>query len=720
MKNLFSLIILSATLSNYIVSGQTLLINEFEARNSKTIADNKGEYDDWIEIVNVTNKSIDLNGYYITDDLTKKSKCKLTAMSGELIIPAKGYIIFWADDNLLQGASHLNFKLTGSNGFIGLFADDLTTIDSITYPSQQIDISFGRDIINQSAWNFYSTPTPGKSNNTVAYKGVLSKPIFSKISSNFTSNIQISISSTNTADTIVYTVDNSDPNGNSSIYDSPVDIYKTQVLRGVSRKYGYLQSEIESQIYFNNVDYSLPILALITDSTNLFGSQGIYTNYGQSGDAWERFCQMKFLEKNGNLLTEANLGIRIQGSSSVFMDKKSFRLFFRDAYGNGKLNYPIFGAQNITSFDKLVLKSGYDDDLTMDIGTLLRDALSVELWKRVGGIPQLSSWTILYLNNRYWGIYNIRESIEESYIKAHTGFTDFDLVRFHNDSAELKYGNMTEWNSLFNFIKTTNFALPENYAKAKTMIDMENFITLMAFVQCTDYYSWPWGISMFRERMPSGKWKFSIWDTDRAYSNIDWNGFDEARNHTETYYWGNIFAKQLMANNEFNDSLANKIEQFENTTFKAENAISILDSIYNIVKPEISGEITRWAPSNISWESNVEFIRDFFRKRPKVLKTQLPDILPVNSLTFLPLTVNLVPNPFENNLTIEFHLIEKEFINVSVISTNGEIIKSIVNTSLPAGNYTYHWDCDNSIHSGIYLIKFTTSNQTFYKKVIKK
>jgi len=79
----------------------------------------------------------------------------------------------------------------------------------------------------------------------------------------------------------------------------------------------------------------------------------------------------------------------------------------------------------------LVLKAGYDDDITTESspgGTLLRDATSVELWKAIGGLPQLSSFATLYLNNQYWGIYDLRESIDEHFIQAHTNYTNFDLI----------------------------------------------------------------------------------------------------------------------------------------------------------------------------------------------------------------------------------------------------------------------------------------------------
>ncbi len=87
--------------------------------------------------------------------------------------------------------------------------------------------------------------------------------------------------------------------------------------------------------------------------------------------------------------------------------------------------------------------------MTMDFGTLLRDPLALELWKKTGGMKQLSEFIILYLNNQYWGIYNLRESVDENFVKAHTNLVDFDLVRLRNEGPDLEYGTLNNWSAMY-------------------------------------------------------------------------------------------------------------------------------------------------------------------------------------------------------------------------------------------------------------------------------
>ncbi len=124
-------------------SQTSLLINEFEAKNVSTIQDNYGEYDDWIEILNISNQNINLNGYYITDDISAKTKNKFTINGTDLTIAPGGFLILWADNDLTQGSNHLNFKL-GDSSLIALYSPALVLIDSVTYLRQYENISMGR------------------------------------------------------------------------------------------------------------------------------------------------------------------------------------------------------------------------------------------------------------------------------------------------------------------------------------------------------------------------------------------------------------------------------------------------------------------------------------------------------------------------------------------------------------------------------------------------
>jgi hypothetical protein len=137
-----------------------LYINEFMASNRKTLADEYGEYDDWIEIYNDEDKDVRLLGLYLTDNLRIPDKWPFP----DATIKAKGFIIVWADGTPDQGIMHASFKLSKTGEEIGLVASDgKTVIDSVKFRTQQPDISFGRYPDGGIDW-FECIPTPGKPN----------------------------------------------------------------------------------------------------------------------------------------------------------------------------------------------------------------------------------------------------------------------------------------------------------------------------------------------------------------------------------------------------------------------------------------------------------------------------------------------------------------------------------------------------------------------------
>ena len=150
-----------------VVDNQTVWINELLAKNEAINVDETGEYDDWIELWNYDQAEVDLANHYLTDKRDNLTKWQFPD-SAVQIFPDE-YMLIWCDEDQEDGGLHTNFKLSSGGEFLALVhPDGETIIDSISFPSQAEDISYGRILSSdfQYEWDYLS-PTPGYSNTSL-------------------------------------------------------------------------------------------------------------------------------------------------------------------------------------------------------------------------------------------------------------------------------------------------------------------------------------------------------------------------------------------------------------------------------------------------------------------------------------------------------------------------------------------------------------------------
>ncbi|MFN0087296.1 MAG: CotH kinase family protein [Blastocatellia bacterium] len=141
-----------------------LLINEIMADNDNVYPDpdEPGAYNDWFEIFNPGTTAVNMSGMHITDNFSNPTKWKVPE---GVTIPARGYLVFIADDESNQGKLHTNFKLSEEGEELALYqTDGRTLIDSYKFGLQQRNISLGRMTDGDGGWGVFRPATPGARN----------------------------------------------------------------------------------------------------------------------------------------------------------------------------------------------------------------------------------------------------------------------------------------------------------------------------------------------------------------------------------------------------------------------------------------------------------------------------------------------------------------------------------------------------------------------------
>jgi len=140
-----------------------LVLNEVMSMNNTFISDGFGEFDDWFEIYNQSDQSVDLSEYYVSDNNTSQVKFNLP----EYELGSNAFQLFWADKSIEQGEFHANFRLSAQGERLYIFQktdNTLTLCDYLNIPALPSDFSFGRESDGVGEWILFQNPTPGASN----------------------------------------------------------------------------------------------------------------------------------------------------------------------------------------------------------------------------------------------------------------------------------------------------------------------------------------------------------------------------------------------------------------------------------------------------------------------------------------------------------------------------------------------------------------------------
>ena len=430
---------------------------------------------------------------------------------------------------------HTDFKLSASGDSLFLKNENGDLIDSLIVPALSANISYGVSFSNQLV--VYDTQTPGELNDTAEFEGVLAVPItFSHDGGIINTNINLEITAQGDEE-IRYTLDFTEPNINSELYTGPISIQQNSIVRAKAFKENYISLHSNTRNYFFNIQSDLPIIHLVSDEYNLFDNDyGIYaygddynSNYPYFGanfwQDWERPVHISMYENN-NLVFNSNGGLKIFGAYSRAWDQKSFSLFARSQYGTSQFEYSFFDDLTYDSFESFVLRNSGNDWMR----TNLRDAAITSLMKNSGLDYQSFKTVSSYINDTYWGLYHMREKVSVNFIASKHDVNAND-VTILNDNSELVDGNNQEYIELAAFIEQNYLYDQENYEYVSEQIDIDNFIMYHLAQIYIDNRDYP-GNNIKYWKVPGGKWKWILYDTDFGFAGQWWSDWDQNYAHT--------------------------------------------------------------------------------------------------------------------------------------------------------------------------------------------
>lgn len=633
------LLVCLAFLAFSSISAQ-VVINEYSCSNLDQFPDNYDKYEDWIELYNSGAAAVDLHGYYLSDDEDEPKKWGFPAGT---TISAGGFLLVWASgrDEESDGQLHASFKLTQSKNnpdhivFTGAGGN---TIADIALAKTQLGHSMGRHTDGGTAWRIITAPTPGGTNtgvpSAIAYA---IRPTVTQDGGFFDDSVVIGFSTTEPNATIRYTTDGSEPHDGSEAYTGPIEITETTVLKATtfSNNALILPSYVQFNTYFINDTYHLPIISigsdLIEDLAN--GNQGLRPH-----------GSLEYFDTDGDRKTRAYGEMNSHGQDSWVNNQRSLDWITRDETGyNNALKKKIFSRSERDDYQRVILRAAGDDnypDASNTSGSAhIRDAYIHNLADRGKMNIDLrrSEKAIVYLNGKYWGVYDLRELPDDhDYTDFYYGQGKYDLqyiLTWGNTWAE--YGGdqaLDDWDDFYTTVYNSDLNNAANFEYLTDRLDvtsLTDYVITNANTVCSDWlnYNTGWWRGL-KEDGGHKKWGFILWDNDATFGHyINYTGIPDTTPYAEpcdveglTNNWPDVnghmrLLNKLRLNPEFNQYYITRQADLMNTVFSCENMLGYLDSIIATIGPEMPRHIERWGGSMQEWQQNVNKLRNFISIR---------------------------------------------------------------------------------------------------------
>ena len=617
-----------------------LRINEVMGSNRYTLRDDNREFSDWIELYNGTTQSVSLGGYHLSDD---KGNLRKWAFP-EVELPADGFLVVFASGkdrhDVARSLFHSNFGIRAGGETLFLTDTEGRVTDVFRSGRLGPGISSGRGSEGLLERVYFEKPTPGRANDGTGGEGFSTPPHMVPPGGSYPKPTVVRLESSAPNVTIRYTTDGSKPHRKSKVYSKPIFVGDTTIVRARAWEDGALASKVSTATYLVGEEHTLAVVSVAIDPDHMFhpmrGLHSMGPNASpvfphEGANFWSKRelpCHVELFETDGALAFKDDVGFKIFGAFSRGESQKSFLLTTRDRYGSDLIRYPLFDDKpELVRHKALILRtSGQDWHLTK-----IRDVLMTRLVKHLRIDYQAYRPAVLYINGEYFGLYNVREKINEQFV-AYNHELNPDEINLVQANRQVNAGSGEHFFALKRYVRSHDLSQDEHYQKVQAMMDVPNFIDYQiaeVFFANTDNGN----IRRWRDSSPDGKWRWILYDLDWGFRKAGHKTLSRVTNPRGTGAM-NMFSTAIMTallkNADFRKSFAERFAYHLNTTFEPQRVLSMIDELAEPIRSEIPRHMKRWrrsprASSPKLWETRLQRLRDFAVNRPPVVKAHVKE-----------------------------------------------------------------------------------------------
>lgn len=575
----------------------SLIISEALSSNFRAFSEG-GRGSDALELQNISDQPVQLAGYYLSDDRHNLTKFRLPSA---VLQPGAFFTVLCRDDT--DSTTSCGFKLSSGGESVYLSNGQGRVVDVLNIPPLALDVSYGW---KDGVLGCMSPCTMGTANTGDLLYGAAEMPSLSVASSG--GHAQPFTVAITGEGPIHYTTDCSEPTADSPLYTGPITITDSTTLRAAVIPEGMVRSDVVTAVYrFDTADYALPCVFITTDPFCLNSS-----SYGLLKNPEDRELEVPghvvFLQTDGEAMFSLNCGFSISGQTARTRSNRGWKVDFSSRYGADHVDAPVFDDLNATRFDSLLFRLGTTGNPIHDI---LGTAIGAEVMPDV--LYQHFRPVNLFISDRYYGIYYLREHVNKNFVANHLGGSE-DQVDIIYNVSEVKAGSGEDWLALMSYCKTHDLSVQEHYEYVASMLNLGSFIDYFIWRPYTGDTDHP-NIRYVRSRGASdSRWHIIIYDMDWAFQDrriamnkYTYRLYEEPRHN-------NLVIYSLLQNETFREAFLNRLAYHMQNTFDPVRVNQVLDQLLADTAADMPRNMKRWEISASTWEQILHSIRGFIQQ----------------------------------------------------------------------------------------------------------
>lgn len=627
-------------------------INEVSASNQLALLDANGDTPDWIELVNATDAPVDLAGWTLTDDPEEPAKWTFPPVT---LAPGELLLVLAAGDGEPAPATagvelRASFQLDADGEPVELRDAAGEVVDAIAPGPTGPDQSYGRPL-SGIEWGYFLEPTPGAPNTTEARAGFAHAPLLSPPSGYYPGGVNVSLTAPQGLE-IRYTQDgrtpaDTDPLATGTLALQPGASDAAIVTASAFSPDLWPSPPVTATYLLRDVG-AHPVISLVTDPALLFDEDiGIYA-FGSDYESelpymganfwedWEIPVHAQMWETDGTSAFEVDGTLSIHGGWTRAFEQKSLDLKMNLAGGDDAIEAQLFPELPTASWDQILLRNGGNDWYGCFIGGCseglqLRDAL---LQAMVAGqdIDRMAYRPAeVYIDGTWWGLYDLREKPDDSYILHHYGIEDIEIM----DLGEAIEGDGVSWYVLLDYLRDNDLSDPAVWAQVEAQIDVHELATWLATEVFADNSDWPGNnVKWWRPAAEGGRWRWFLYDTDFGLGAYhadpandtlavalapDGAGWPNPPEATEPF-------RLLMGSAQFRQIFASRYADLLNTAFDPSSTLPLREAMADRIADQIPRQEDRWGnwvgPSDVNkmdpkaYGDELELLDEWLELRP--------------------------------------------------------------------------------------------------------